>query len=308
MCVFSNCAFFSEYYMGDNYAEALGSGMKTAKYKTKRLNIERNRLSCKGAKAIIQGLNEEIQEVNLGNNPQVGLDAYRLLADKMRSTFTRLSILNIDGNNAGDAAVEMLCLAASRCNNLHTLNLSRNCITDVGAEGVSYLVKTTPSIRAFYMAWNRVRETGGAEIAYALEYNMSIVVFDASFNSFGARAINSANNSFRMAYSEAAEALRLTFKENNKLIHVDLSHNQFSELDCQVMAGGLVTNHTLMGLHMLGNECDTDALGFLRASKSPPSSLHIMSRISRNLASSLPCSKLRKWRGSAGSHRPSCHL
>lgn len=39
------------------------------------------------------------------------------------------------------------------------------------------------------MAWNRVRETGGAEIALALEYNMSLVVFDAGFNSFGARAV-----------------------------------------------------------------------------------------------------------------------
>ena len=76
--------------MGDMYAEALGGGMKTAKYKTKRLNVERNRLSCKGARAILQGLNEEIQELNLGHNPQIGLEAYRLLSDKMKNTFTRL--------------------------------------------------------------------------------------------------------------------------------------------------------------------------------------------------------------------------
>ena len=269
--------------MGDTYAQALGGGMQTSKYKTKRLNVERNRLTCKGAAAILGGLNEEIQELNIGNNPRIGLDAYRLLSNSIKSKFQRLAYLNIEGNNAGDSAIDMICLAAGGCNNLHTINMSRNCITDTGAEGIAYLIRQTQSVRAFYMAWNRVRETGGAEIGLALEYNTSLVVFDAGFNSFGARAVKQGSNSFRIAHSEAADALRSAFKENNKLLHVDLSHNQFTEIDCQVMAGGLVINHTLIGLHMLGNECDTDTMGFLRAKPSPPSSLHIMSRISRKL-------------------------
>ncbi len=43
------------------------------------------------------------------------------------------------------------------------------------------------------------------------------------------------------------------------LIHVDFSNNDFSAAEIEVIAEGLKENHTILGIHMLGNEAMTDA-------------------------------------------------
>ena len=63
------------------------------------------------------------------------------------------------------------------------------------------------------------------------------------------------------------------------LIHMDLSHNGFTKSDCAVLAEGLQKNRTLLGLHMIGNECNTDTLGFVRGRPSAPRVSHVLTRI-----------------------------
>ena len=49
------------------------------------------------------------------------------------------------------------------------------------------------------------------------------------------------------------------FEINKTLVHMDLSHNNFSKQDCEIIDEGLKENHTLLGIHMVGNEIDTDS-------------------------------------------------
>jgi tRNA A-37 threonylcarbamoyl transferase component Bud32 len=49
------------------------------------------------------------------------------------------------------------------------------------------------------------------------------------------------------------------FKENKTLIHVDLSHNNFKKADCMIIDEGLKENHTIFGIHMLGNDINTNS-------------------------------------------------
>jgi hypothetical protein len=51
--------------------------------------------------------------------------------------------------------------------------------------------------------------------------------------------------------------------KNHSLLHLDISHNNFRPEDSEVMADGLVENHTLLGLHALGNSAEMDHLGFM---------------------------------------------
>lgn len=54
------------------------------------------------------------------------------------------------------------------------------------------------------------------------------------------------------------------FKENKSLVHIDLSHNNFKKADCRSISEGLKENHTILGLHLMGNEVDTDSRGFMK--------------------------------------------
>lgn len=53
---------------------------------------------------------------------------------------------------------------------------------------------------------------------------------------------------------------------NNKVLrHVDLSYNSMDTKECEIFGATIHENHTLWGLHMIGNSCVQDSMGFVRA-------------------------------------------
>lgn len=46
-------------------------------------------------------------------------------------------------------------------------------------------------------------------------------------------------------------------------MHLDFSHNHLDTNELKIMAEALVENHSLMGIHLLGNEGNINAFGFL---------------------------------------------
>ena len=53
------------------------------------------------------------------------------------------------------------------------------------------------------------------------------------------------------------------FRKNTSLIHVDMSHNNIRLDDVEIIAEGLKENHSILGLHFVGNEGDVDVKGFV---------------------------------------------
>jgi hypothetical protein len=80
--------------------------------------------------------------------------------------------------------------------------------------------------------------------------NRHLVEVDLSWNNLGRGGLN-------------GEAISNSLQENITLRHLDLSHNGFSTEQAQQISVGLNENHTILGLHMLGNECDVDTKGFV---------------------------------------------
>lgn len=71
------------------------------------------------------------------------------------------------------------------------------------------------------------------------------------------------------------------FEKNATMLHVDISHNNLSLTEIEVIHSGLINNHTILGLHMLGNEGETDTQGFVKASARgiQESNCHVFTRI-----------------------------
>ena len=51
--------------------------------------------------------------------------------------------------------------------------------------------------------------------------------------------------------------------ENIDLIHLDISHNNINYVDCKLLSEKVKFNHTLLGIHLDGNEMEINALGFI---------------------------------------------
>lgn len=84
-----------------------------------------------------------------------------------------------------------------------------------------------------------------------------------------------------------AECWKEFFLQNSSIVHLDFSNNDFSAPEIEIMAEGLKENHSIMGLHMIGNEATVDGMGFIQANRSNAkldnSKAHVFSRIRPNL-------------------------
>ena len=93
--------------MGDAFAEAYADTLPFKGTKS-TLDLSNNRLSQKGATAILKKMSKSIQNLDLSNNPSVkDLDVKLLITDYK----IKLKQLNIEGNNVGDNLVIKLCNA-----------------------------------------------------------------------------------------------------------------------------------------------------------------------------------------------------
>ena len=81
------------------------------------------------------------------------------------------------------------------------------------------------------------------------------------------------------------------FKENTSLIHLDISHNNISYIDCCHLAKEVVSNHNILGIHVEGNEMIIDDLGFIipLSIENSKSDYYANYQISFDINSSLLC-------------------
>lgn len=159
------------------------------------------------------------------------------------------------------------------------------------------------TVKMLFIAWNKIRDKGGVLLFEALATNVHIKVFDGSFNSFNSntqRKWIKPNKKLQRKVDEtencckSAIALSKMFQENSTLIHMDLSHNNFSVEDCEIISKGLNQNRSVLGLHMSGNQIDTNALGFIqKISNYDPGHAHIHTRIPESLETGVLCEKKR---------------
>lgn len=147
-------------------------------------------------------------------------------------------------------------------NNLRFLNISKNKITDKGAEVIAEMLVMNNTLRVLFIHWNKIRSIGGAALARALKSNNTLQILDLSFNNIGSTTEN-----------QVSSIMREAFTANQSLNHIDVSHCNFNQIDIEIMNEGLIQNHTIMGIHLLGNYGTTDSLGFVHPKQVPDQAL-----------------------------------
>jgi hypothetical protein len=257
----------SLYSMGDSYADALAEGL--ACLEMERVNLRSNRLTDAGARRVLGKLRADcLLELDLSYN-YVGLSCITVLSQMLLAQNAALRVLRLEALRLTDASTEVLMEALSNCDLLQELVLARNMIGDAGAASLSQFVKSTGTLQKLDLHWNQIRGEGAKKLIRSLAESEALRVLDLSWNALASPA-----------KSNCAEGLSRLFKKHKQLYHVDLSHNLFSEADCTTIQQGLLANHTIMGLHLDGNEASVDALGFLgKRGVFNPGSGHIFMRL-----------------------------
>lgn len=161
--------------------------------------------------------------------------------------------LELEGNNIGDKGIDLICNTIAGNSSIKYLNLNRNGITDKGAAYIGEMIYNNNSITALFLSWNEIKGEGAIVISKALMENAYLKVLDLSFNPLG---------SMHFQKQSCVKYLSDAFEINKTLMHIDFSYVGFTHEDCEILNEGLKYNHTILGIHMIGNQRGIDALGY----------------------------------------------
>ena len=89
--------------------------------------------------------------------------------------------------------------------------------------------------------WNNIYQSGARSLFEGLELNDFVIQIDLSWNCLGTNP------------SEMLGALCSFIENNTELRHIDLSFNSLDDLECETIGKSLESNHTILGIHLLGN-------------------------------------------------------
>ena len=140
------------------------------------------------------------------------------------------------------------------------------------------------NLKEIGLKWNNIDGQGGEAIARGLKVNKCLKMLDLSWNKMGVKRGNMKVGDIGKAWGEA-------FKENETLIHIDISFNKFQEEDTEILAKDLEENQTIMGIHYQGNTSGLksdnkvgklDSLGFINMinnKESDPMEPHLLMSI-----------------------------
>lgn len=141
---------------------------------------------------------------------------------------------------------------------LKEINLGKNLIGNYGARILSDMMYCNKNLTVLLLHWNYITGTGAGQLFDAIAQSESqILIFDISFNPIGSNHTSNPENASNV------KVLQQMFIVNKNLIHLDLSHCGFTKSDCALMNLGLTENHTLLGIHMTGNEAGINYQGYL---------------------------------------------
>jgi len=244
----------------------------------RHVNLSGNQLTGQGVLGLIKTIAvENCLTLDLSSNRlrEEGCLAVVKLVGMCRN----LLELNLSGNPLGDQVLEDLCESLTReCPSLEGLGLAKCSIgqTHRGGVALGKFLANSSKARSLDLHWNMLHGVGAHGFFRGLKENCEGVgtlrLLNVAWNRLGSGV--QADSARKKDATQSARLLSSIFREGQSLLHLDLSYNNINAEDCMILAQALRDNHTLFGIHLIGNEAAVDDLGFvvpLRRSPFEPS-------------------------------------
>lgn len=264
---------FARWGLNDDYIEALLSAHESEDGRirmrgVKHLNLSENQITERGVTLLMeQGMPESILSLNLSCNllrERGGLAVVDLLA-----RCRHLTELDLEGNLIGDLAAEELCGTLDhQCPQLEGLSLAQ-CNIGTGCRGgiaIGNYLALAHQLTKLDLHWNSLHGEGARALlkgvyANGVENSGKLTGLNLAWNRLGSGTQQ--DSAKKREAGRVAKILSRVFQDGKTLFHLDLSYNGIDAEDCAVLAGGLLKNHTLFGIHLVGNEATLDDYGFV---------------------------------------------
>lgn len=239
------------YGLGDSRAQLLSTAIKSIE-RLQSLNLRGNGMKETGAYSILHSINKEnIKLIDLSSN-RLGTSAFNSLCEIISSHSSSLESLNLENTKLSLSNLTSICSSLKHNKSLKCLNLANNSIGAGSGTILCDMLDYNNSLEVLDLQWNFIRGLDIILFSQSIRGNTSLKTLDLSWNSIGHDRIH-----------ESASKLFSNLLNSESLEHLDISNNNFSLVDSEIIAEILKNNHKIKGIHYHGNYGTIDPLGFL---------------------------------------------
>eukprot|EP00419_Tripos_fusus_P048195 CAMPEP_0172819810 /NCGR_PEP_ID=MMETSP1075-20121228/14845_1 /TAXON_ID=2916 /ORGANISM="Ceratium fusus, Strain PA161109" /LENGTH=1000 /DNA_ID=CAMNT_0013660399 /DNA_START=94 /DNA_END=3093 /DNA_ORIENTATION=- len=218
-----------------------------------RWRLRDSRLTDVGIIDFVTAIRLTVEVIDISLN-RLSMEGSRVLSERMRNDLCFLRVVDLSGNGISDEPARILARGLLCCSALLRLDMNSNTLrdgTELGNLCAGHTVLTRLSLRRNFL--------GGAGVAALFEgilqnaeAGFQLADVDVAWNGIG---------SFNGL--AAGKAIGAVLRNSGTLYHCDLSYNSMDASTCAFIAEGLKDNHSLYGLHVVGNAVSMDPDGFL---------------------------------------------
>ena len=224
-----------------------------------------------------------LEKINLEGNYFGNRLLKKLIENLYKNLNNNLLYANFGLNDLDDEICECLAKFIDECKFLKVLILFQNKIKNHGMSLIMNKIKSHNFIKFLDISWNLIgynlndnipkrKELKNKilnnleleEIKLTMKFKKKEIV--SSLKKIPEKNINEININKNSILSEFTKELCDLFKnKNSKLLHLDISHNNIGYIDCVQIEKDIKHNHSILGIHVDGNEMFADELGFIHA-------------------------------------------
>ena len=225
----------------------------------------------------ISNYNCFLQNLNMENSLLGVINGKKIIEAISGNLRHELKYLNLAKNLLDDNVANELGILIKNCENLRVFILYQNQFSNKGGGILMKEIKNHTGLKILDLSWNLLGENLSDEPpslnelltnntnnsntilnnAYLNEIKYTLKLRNSSFS------FQEENNAINKVSYFTSQLCGLFHNKESELLHLDISYNNLNYSDCKAISEHIKHNHTILGIHVDGNNMYTDGFGFI---------------------------------------------
>ena len=241
------------------------------------INLSYNKIGIAATELLCKYLSEKdckLEILNLESNGLGNNNAKKIIESITKNLSKKIKYLNLSKNLLDDDVSNELSKLIKKCEFLNVLILYQNQFSNLGAGLLMSELKIHPRIKILDLSWNLIGTNLTDEIPTLDEL---IKANKNSKNHFDNAYLNEIKYTLQFRKNNSTSPVRIGSKvsyftnqlcelfhnKSSELLHLDISYNNINSLDGKAISENIKYNHSILGIHVDGNDMYVDEFGFV---------------------------------------------
>ena len=243
------------------------------------IDLSFNKLSFAGTEIICQYLldyNCNLEHFNLESNNLGNNNSKKIINAIHQNLDIKIKYINLGQNILNDEIAPDVALLINKCHYLNVLILYQNQFMNQGAGLIMSEIKSHPSLKILDLSWNLIGTNLTDEIP-TLDELIKASSKQETKKNFDNAYLNELKYTMQFRRPGTLSPVRIGSKvsyftsqlcelfhnKSTELVHLDISYNNINTVDAKAISEHIKDNHTILGIHVDGNDMWVDELGFV---------------------------------------------